>query len=269
MPEQRPIRSARGYKSQSPRVSTHRCSSALRRELAMDSGDDIQIERQVVITSGKKPWIVERLDVVGGVEFIQLAQSDRNFIMFVVGKIKNVHFNWAGLCAIRRLRQEASVEAVAPSDSMFDNEHVRKRAKIQARLKQDELPPFVVMTLPAIEDKPAIDVKVITSLDLSTVLSVELKVSVLSHIRAMCLAGNVNSEDKVNMRSPVPAKVLRWHSQKAAYIAVRSGKARTFRPEDCSSPSKAAAKSKAMDWIEFGQDVGVLQDAGAAMNGGA
>ena len=235
----------------------------------MDSGDDIQIERQVVITGGKKPWVVDRLEVVGGVEFIQLAQADRNFIMFVAGKIKNVQFNWAGLNAIRRLRQEKSVEAVAPSDSVFDNEHTRKRAKVMARLKKDELPSFMIMTLPAVEDKPALDIKVLPALDLSTVLCVELKANVLSHIRALCLAGNASEEKNTYTRSEVPASVCRWHSQKEVFIATRSGKSKVFRPTDMSSPSKAEAKSKALDWVEFGKDVGVLQDAGAATNGGA
>ena len=232
--------------------------------------DEVVIERQVCIKTSGKPWVVDKIDVVDCTEFIQLAQADRNFLRFITGKVvaKKGIFNWSGLQAIRRLREKASVEALTCSDSVFENQHLQKRAKKEAVTKKKELPNIVTIQLPAIGDLAELSVKVIPSLDMSAVLSVELKPDVLTHIRALLVAGNAQDQDAAETptyrRESVPSSVIRWHSSKSAYVATRVRgdvkRCKIFRPNEMSSPSKREAKESALEWIDAEDDEGVAEN---------
>ena len=223
----------------------------------MAASDEVIIERHICIKTSGKPWVVGNIDLVGGTEFIRLAQADGNFCRFITGKVvvKKGIFNWSGLAALRKLRQAASVAALTTADAVFDNEHTRKRQKTEAVKKKDELPPFVVIELPSIDDLAALSVKVIPSLDLSAVFSVELKPEVLAHVRALVVAGNnVPPQPAVHQRDSLPSSVIRWHSTKSTFIATRTRhgvkQTKNFRPAEVSSPSKRHAREVALQWID-------------------
>ena len=231
---------------------------------------EVIIERQICISVPNqfgKPWVVDKIEMVDGVEFIQLAQANRDFQRFVGGK--HGKQDWTGLKDIRQLRHDASMAALVPSDGLFNNERLQKRAKKEARSKKDELPPHVLVELPAIAGEGPLSVKMLPSIDVNSVLCVELTSPALSRIRQIIRAtaeNNEASECKLYQRSSIPSSVVRWHGTKGAFIATRKVGGRQtsklFRPKEPNSPSKAAAKEEA--WVEpqVAHAVALLQPSG-------
>ena len=230
---------------------------------------DISIRREIVISwdGCTKPWYIQRVQVVQGHEFLQLQKRDTGFARFVTGDCKGMRHT-RFLDTLRRKRTEASLLCCSEA-SLFDSIPT-KAARVQQKRKcveaktRGEMPETCMIDLPGfymegVGEVSEITMRVLTSVDMNTAVSVEMTSDNLAYIRN---AMRADAEDVVHRsRASSFCKGVRWDGTRKAFMAKRKPdgdrkyKYRTFRPTDPDQELDcAAAQDRAIRWVDEGSD---------------
>ena len=193
------------------------------------SSEGVEVERRLCISGGSlgtTPWILKRMDVVDGVEFIPLVKADTAFSRFVTGKRRGLD-DMGFLERLRELRTEATLKASQEGEGegfMAAGMKAKKRQKSDARQKEQngELVPVVTLNLPEFTnmDGRTIDqlqLKVIATLDTGRVLKVEATREALAYIReAMLDSKTTQPPQHQGIRGSV-----RWSKGRSCWVGLR------------------------------------------------
>ena len=214
------------------------------------------ITKVVRITGGllkRNPWVVENVQIVDGVEMLPLVKGSVGFGKFVSGDrhgLARMDF----LDRMRQMRLKATIEAC--NDGLFEvptNDVKAFRAQ-KKKWQMDGVPGLVEVKLPAIDGYPSRYVKVQSSLDIRTLLWVELNADVLDHI-AVCMRMSCNEDHQCRVKV---GPGVRWSKSRKCYMARRANKRmKIFRADPDASDEDIAlddARNEALAWAERDTD---------------
>ena len=117
----------------------------------------VTVARCLSIAGGASahPWIVSDVEIIGGVEFIQLSVADSGFNRFVAGTTKGLHGKSGFLAKLRELRTHATIQACCKQhDALFGaTAAAAKRQRTQSREahKRGDVPAVVQVEVPEVE----------------------------------------------------------------------------------------------------------------------
>lgn len=154
----------------------------------------------------------------------------------------------------------ADSEAAA---SLFEEKspHVVKKQKLNARRFKDDMPPWVVITLPSFRahndsEIDSVKAKIIPALDKPPVLEIELDPRVLAYIKIRA-EGECYPQDTPQKKDKLQ-KGLFWVAERKAFRATRTDDqnkkvSQQFKPDDPDNEeSFAEAKNEALEWMSKG-----------------
>ena len=211
----------------------------------------ISIVRHVCIHGGgcdDKPWLITDIMTVDGVEFINIGAKIYGFKKFVFGSTSRGS-TWDVLKDMQAMRLQACVDALVPRN-LFENRSVKKRQRKEALNQREQMPGFVTIELPPIDDEPAMPIKVMSSLDLHKSLAVELSVPALTRVRDLLLSEQAEQTAQAAFKSTT----LRWRSDRLAWVACKmepdgTTKQQAFPCKEPGSPAKRVVRDLAVRWL--------------------
>ena len=220
--------------------------------------------RCIMIQGGlcnKTAWIVNE-NTVDGLEMITLSKSDSGFSRFVSGSVKGIQ-KMMFLDELRKMRTRATIDA-CNDDGLFDSQSIAQSRDFKARKDSwknaGTLPAIVEITLPAVNEFRATKVRVQSSLEVRTNVSIALNVHVLDHIATLMRNSEIDCPQRQNL-----GHGIRWCETRKCYIATRATKRmRLFRPNIDSADHDLAdeiAKDEAVKWAAKDTDSDEEEDA--------
>lgn len=232
----------------------------------------VVVQRRICISGGGLklgwPWVVNDTNTVNGIEFVQLSKRDSGFSRFVSGTPTGARaMTW--LDTLRAQRTRASLAAATTGESLFGDAPPTKAAKKKQRQNasavrsKGELPATVVLKMPGFtgvdgNEVGAMDLQVLSDLDLHACASVELKPENLVYVRE---AMRHSAQEPGRLRAPSDDTGVRWRADRRVWLAKRtdpeSGKSvtKSFKPEVADDEaSKEAAGDLAKAWAASGAE---------------
>ena len=244
---------------------------ALLTDMAGQAECNVSIKRCFIVEiPGQSNWVVDTVETIDGIEYVQLKIKNSGFGKFVSGSIKKLRDQMClrFLSELQKLRLKATIEACVDTTkcALFDDDEQatpvqkkqRKAAKVKASL--GSIPSVVTVTCPAIrlsDGKPVgpQQVELKSSLDLREVPVVELNAHVLFYIKMA-----VSSTDAVHTYAP--GDNVHWRADRDAWRAARDGKTKLFKPADLTDDDSIRnAKELATRWADgVGEDSPPTED---------
>ena len=204
----------------------------------------VQIRRRTDDGSLSAPWIVQRTQVVDGVEFLTMSKKDSGFCRFVSGCTTMNGYVW--LQHLKQKRNDAAAGlAGSERTSIFGkrlSHYAKAKLRKRAMAQQREHDAFTVISLPAVEHEgeyaSSIDMQVLKAKSQNEACGVEMTPDNIHDSRVATLAMGCTPKLVVqhDVVEGVPKKCT-WNPKKKALIASRQSPGqkkqyKTFRPAD-------------------------------------
>ncbi len=181
--------------------------------------DEIAIQRSVSIKfSDSKPWVINEIQTLDGIDFVELNKRDNGFARFVTsggGDITKMPF----FDELRQLRTKACCDAIEPpQEQLFGDEGKEPDTKKFKRMA-NKMPTFVELQLPGFTRQDGREVqplatKVKSSLVWKDHLAVELTVESLLYIKHAMLKSLESERDD-------SCKHSYWRKDRKCWIAMK------------------------------------------------
>lgn len=217
----------------------------------------VAVKRSLAISGGalKRQWHVDGIQIIDGIEFIELSSRDRGFVAFVTGKTTDERCS-KYLAELRSLRTEATFKSMlqeeqgaaealfgeAPAGAETRRSLKRQRASGHAARERGDLPNVVAITAP----HGAGNINVLPAIDRGSNVWVEATAATLSKIRDAVLSLQIDGNEEEKITTP---KHVWWRSDRQCFVARSSdNRSKTFKPDGTDPASMAAAAQKAATW---------------------
>ena len=226
----------------------------------------VSISRCILITDDEsgQQWVVNDHECIGGTDFIKIEKKNPSLGKFVTGKAHGLRTAGNWIAELKRKRTEALLEHASSanaSSSLFVGECGRYDRRVKAwqrkrvlasRMSTGELPPTIVVDLPAFEHAgrivPAQTMRLKSTNLTHECVMVELSAANIEYIKCALL----EDAGKKECRSP-----LEWcESSQGWFVSIFSNGKRSRRLFKADAGSSDEAKQKAERFLS---EIGVGQ----------